>query len=84
MQPETISRYEAGKLSVPLERLVQIAAAFGLRVQDLFYMHSRDHAHGRAVDRLLLFAAALNPDEIELVMDIGGAAVRHFQKIGRR
>lgn len=84
VQPETISRYEAGKLSVPLERLVQIADAFGLRLQDLVYAPSKDPAHSRAVDRLLLFAAALSPDEIELAMDMGGVAVKHFRKVRGR
>jgi transcriptional regulator with XRE-family HTH domain len=84
VQPETISRYEAGKLSIPLERLLLIAEAFGLRIQDLVFTPSRDHAHGRAVDRLLLFASTLTPDEIELVMDLGGMAVKHFQKIRGR
>ena len=84
VQPETISRYEAGKLSIPLERLLLIANAFGLRIQDLVYTGTKDHAHGRAVDRLLLVAAALSPEEIELVMDMGGLAVKHFQKIRSR
>jgi transcriptional regulator with XRE-family HTH domain len=81
VQPETISRYEAGKLSAPLGRLVQIAEALGLRIQDLVRAPSANTAHDRAVDRLLLFAASLDVKEIELVMDIGGAAIKHVHRV---
>jgi transcriptional regulator with XRE-family HTH domain len=81
VQPETISRYEAGKLSVPLDRLKEIADVFGLRIQDLARAPSKALAHDTAIDRLLFFAASLSADEIELVMDIGGSAIKHLHKI---
>ena len=80
VQPETISRYEAGKLSAPLERLAQIAQALGLKIQDLVRTPSKDPAHDRAVERLTLFAASLSAEEVELVMNVGGATIKHLQK----
>ena len=79
VQPETISRYEAGKLAAPLDRLLRIAQAFGMRIEDLVRTPSRDPAHDRAVDRLLVFAARHSADDIELLMDAGGAAVKCLQ-----
>ena len=51
-----------------------------LRIQDLVRAPSPNAARDRAVDRLLLFAASLDAEEIELVMDVGGAAVKHVQR----
>lgn len=80
VQPETVCRYEAGVVAVPIDRLVLIAKALRLRVQDLLDSPSDDPVRDRAVERLLVFAGTLTTEEIELVMDVGAAAVKHLQK----
>jgi transcriptional regulator with XRE-family HTH domain len=77
VQPETISRIETGKRTASLDLLARIADALDLELHELFRAHEKDKARSRAIEKLLWFAQRLSPAEIELVMDVGSAVLKH-------
>jgi len=80
VQPETISRVETGSRTASLDLIAHVSEALELEMHELFRLHDRDSPKDRAVERLLWFAARLSPAEIELVMDVGAAVLRHTRR----
>jgi transcriptional regulator with XRE-family HTH domain len=80
VHPETISRIETGSRSASLDLIAKVSDALKLELHDLFRLHDDTDTKGRAVDRLLLFASRLSPEEIELVMDVGGAMLGYARR----
>lgn len=77
VQPETISRIETGSKTSSLDLIAQISEALELELHELFRLQSTDNPKDRAVERLLWFASRLSPPEIELVLDVGTAVLKH-------
>ena len=77
VQPETISRIETGKKTASLDLLGRIADALDLELHELFHAHEKDKPRSGAIEQLLCFAQRLSPAEIELVMDVGSAVLKH-------
>ena len=81
VQPETISRIETGKRTASLDLLGRIADALDLELHDLFRVQEKDKPRSRALEKLLWFAQRLSPAEIELVMDVGSAVLKHTRDV---
>lgn len=77
VQPETICRIETGKRTASLDLLVRMADALDLELHELFRTHEKDKSRSRAIEQLLWFAQRLSPSEIELVMGVGSAVLKH-------
>ena len=80
VEPATVGRYEAGKLRAPTRRIQEMAAALGVRTEDLLRDPPKDPSHGAAVDRALLFMGTLTTEEIELVLDTGALVVKALRR----
>ena len=81
VQPETISRIETGKRTASLDLVARIADALDLELHELFRAHEKDNPRSRAIEKLLWFAQRLSPAEIELVMDVGSAVLKHTRDV---
>jgi transcriptional regulator with XRE-family HTH domain len=77
VQPETISRIETGKMTASLDLLARIADALDLGLHELFRAHEKDKPRSLAIEKLLCFSQRLSPAEIELVMVVGSAVLKH-------
>jgi transcriptional regulator with XRE-family HTH domain len=77
VQPETISRIETGKRTASLDLMARIADALDLELHELFRAQEKDKARSHAIEKLLWFAQRLSTAEIELVMDVGSAVLKH-------
>jgi transcriptional regulator with XRE-family HTH domain len=81
VQPETISRVETGKRTASLDLLERIADALDLELHELFRAEEKENPRSRAIEKLLWFAQRLSPAEIELVMDVGSAVLKHTRDV---
>jgi len=81
VQPETICRVENGRKKASLRLIANVSGALELDLHELFRLQSADKPKNRAVERLLWFASRLSPGEIELVMEVGAAVVKHARRV---
>lgn len=80
VQPETISRIETGARAASLALIARVADALEVELHELVRFADRDEARASAIDRLLWFASRLSPGEIELLLDVGAAVVKHTRR----
>ncbi|WP_257309729.1 helix-turn-helix domain-containing protein [Geothrix fuzhouensis] len=80
VQPETISRLETGKRTVSLRVVATISESLGLELHELFRLQLSDSAKDQAMGRLTWFASRLTAAEIELILDVGSAALMHVRR----
>lgn len=74
---ETISRIENGRRVPSLVLTVHIARSLEIELYELFQGTAVGSARDRALERIHLFASRLTPREIELVIEVGAAILRH-------
>ena len=65
------------KAFITLDLLARVATALDPGLHELFRAHEKDKPRSRALEKLLWFAQRLSPAEIELVMDVGSAVLKH-------
>ncbi len=76
-QSETISRIETGHMDASLKLLTRISEALEIELHELFRPYDVDNPKDGALARLVWWASRLSPAEIELVMNVGAAALGH-------
>lgn len=74
---ETISRIENGRRVPSLITIDRIARSLEIELHELFKGTVPGSSRDRALDRIHLFASRLAPREIELVIEVGAAILKH-------
>ena len=80
IQPESLNRIERGKRGLSVQLLALLAESLDLEIHELIRLSPSNSAKDQAVERLFWFASRLSAEEVEIVMDVGAAALLHAHK----